>query len=156
MSCFMKEVLVRNTELLSHPQLEESVGEGDDWGWDGWMASPTQWTWVWVSSKSWWWTGKPGMLQSMGSPRVGHDWATELNWTDGIHLTFKDLSNCFQKWLYYFMLHHQHGSCICSTFFNTWHCHLFFFIVAVLPVKHSYTSQHSSLCWEALSQVQWR
>ena len=48
-------------------------------GWDGWMASPTQWTWVWVNSGSWWWTGRPGMLQSMGSQRVGHDWATELN-----------------------------------------------------------------------------
>ena len=53
-------------------------GEGDDRGWDGWMASPTRWTWVWVSSGSWWWTGKPGVLQSMGSQRVGHDWATEL------------------------------------------------------------------------------
>ena len=50
-------------------------------GWDGWMASPTQWTWVWVNSGSWWWTGRPGVLQSMGSQRVGHDWATELNWT---------------------------------------------------------------------------
>ena len=50
-------------------------------GWDGWMASLTQWTWVWVSSGSWWWTGKPGMLQSMESQRVGQDWATELtNW----------------------------------------------------------------------------
>ena len=53
-------------------------GEGDDRGWDGWMASPTWWTWVWVSSRSWGWTGKPGMLQSMGSQRVGHDWATKL------------------------------------------------------------------------------
>ena len=55
-------------------------GEGDDRRWDGWMASPTQCTWVWVNSGSWWWTGRPGMLQSMGSQRVGHDWATELNW----------------------------------------------------------------------------
>ena len=47
--------------------------------WDGWMASPTQWTWVWVNSRSWWWTGRPGVLQSMGSQRVRHDW-TELNW----------------------------------------------------------------------------
>ena len=56
-------------------------GEGDAGGWDGWMASPTQWTWVWVNSGSWWWTGRPGVLQFMGSQRVGHDWATELNWT---------------------------------------------------------------------------
>jgi len=56
-------------------------GEGDDRGWDGWMASPIQWTWVWVDSGSWWWTGRPGVLQFMGSQRVRHDWATELNWT---------------------------------------------------------------------------
>ena len=56
--------------------------EGDDRGWDGWMASPTQWTWVWVNSGSWWWTGRPGMLWFMGSQRVRHDWATELNWTE--------------------------------------------------------------------------
>ena len=55
------------------------VGEGDDRRWDGWMASLTPWTWVWVSSGSWWWTGKPGVLQSMGSQRIGHDWVTELN-----------------------------------------------------------------------------
>ena len=54
-------------------------GEGDDRGWGGWMASPTQWTRVWASSRSWYWTGKPGVLQSMGSQRVGHDWVTELN-----------------------------------------------------------------------------
>ena len=47
---------------------------------DVWMASPTRWTWVWVNSGSWWWTGRPGVLQFMGSQRVGHDWATELNW----------------------------------------------------------------------------
>ena len=55
-------------------------GEGDDRGWDGWMASPTRWTWVWVNSGSWWWTGRPGMLRFMGSLRVGHNWVTELNW----------------------------------------------------------------------------
>ena len=56
-------------------------GEGDNRGWDGWMASPTWWIWVWASSGSWWWTGKPGVLQFMGLQRVGHDWVTELNWT---------------------------------------------------------------------------
>ena len=54
-------------------------GEGDNRGWDGRMASPTQWTWVWASSGSWWWTGKPDVLQSIRSQRVEHDWATELN-----------------------------------------------------------------------------
>ena len=57
-------------------------GEGDDRGWDGWMASLTKWTWVWVNSGSWWWTGRPGVLQFTGSQRVGHNWVTELNWTD--------------------------------------------------------------------------
>ena len=55
-------------------------GEGDDRGWDGWMASLIQWTWVCASCGRWWWTGRPGMLRSMGSQRAGHDWATELNW----------------------------------------------------------------------------
>ena len=55
-------------------------GEGPDRGWDGWMASPIQWTWVWINSGSWRWTRRPGMLKSRGSQRVGHDWATELNW----------------------------------------------------------------------------
>ena len=56
--------------------------EGDGRGSDGWMASPTQWTWVWVTSMSWWWTRRPGVLQSMGSQRVGYNWATELNCTE--------------------------------------------------------------------------
>ena len=63
------------------------AGEVDDRAWDGWMASPTQWTWVWVNSGSWWWTGRPAMLWSMGPQRVGHDWATELN--------FQFLHQCF-------------------------------------------------------------
>ena len=57
-------------------------GEGDNRGWDGWMASSTQYTWVWASSGSWWWTVKPGVLQSMELQRVGHDWATEVKWAE--------------------------------------------------------------------------
>ena len=57
-------------------------GEGDDRGWDGWMASLTWWTWVWVNSGSWWWTERPGVLRFIGLQRVGHDWATELKWTE--------------------------------------------------------------------------
>ena len=57
-------------------------GDGDDRGWDGWMSSPTGWTWVWVNPGSWWWVGRPSVLQSMGLQRVRHDWATELNWTE--------------------------------------------------------------------------
>ena len=59
-------------------------GEGDDRGWDGWMASLTWCTWVWVNSGSWWWTGRPGMLRFMGLQRVRHDWVIELSWTDAI------------------------------------------------------------------------
>ena len=57
-------------------------GEGDDRGWDGCMASLTRWTWIWVNSGSWFWTGRPGVLRFMGLQRVGHDWATELTWTE--------------------------------------------------------------------------
>ena len=62
--------------------------KGDNRGWDGWMASPTRWTWVWLNSGSWWWTGRPGVLWYMGSQRVGHNWATELNWTEANHYKF--------------------------------------------------------------------
>ena len=81
-------------------------GKGDDRGWDGWMASPTRWTWVWVNSGSWWWTGRPSVLRFMGSQRVGHDWATELNWTEPpnkpclqiqLHWRLEFQHNLFQK-----------------------------------------------------------
>ena len=68
-------------------------GEGDDRGWNGWMASPTWWTRVWVNSGSWWWTGRPGVLQFMGSQRVGHNWATELNW----YLEWVSLGRIFRR-----------------------------------------------------------
>ena len=61
-------------------------GESDNRGWDGWMASLTKWTGGWASSRSWWWTGRPGLLQSVGLQRVGHDWATELNWSKNVHM----------------------------------------------------------------------
>ena len=72
---------MRRTDRWKRPWCWERLkagGEGDDRGWDGWMASPTPGTWVWVNFRSWQWTGRPGVLQSMGSQRVGHDWATEL------------------------------------------------------------------------------
>ena len=75
--------LMQRTDSLEKTWCWERLkawGEGDDRGWDGCMASLTLWTWVWTSSWSWWWTRKPGVLQSMGSQRVGHNWATELNW----------------------------------------------------------------------------
>ena len=80
------QYLATSCEELTHwkrPWCWKGAGiEGDDRGWDDWMASLTWWTWVWVNSRSWSWTGRPGMLQFMGSQRVGHDWVTELNWTE--------------------------------------------------------------------------
>ena len=64
------------------------AGEGANRGWDGWMASLTQWAWVWVNSGSWWWTGRPGVLWFMKSQRVGHDRATGLDWTELKHLSW--------------------------------------------------------------------
>ena len=83
-------------------------GEGDDRGWDGWMASLTRWTWVWVNSGSWWRTGRPGVLRFMGSQRVGHDWATDLIWPEYevFKYLFRDFpggpvvkNQCFQWWV---------------------------------------------------------
>ena len=73
----------RANSLEKAPMLGKIEGgrRRDNRRWDGWMALLTQWTWVWASFRSWWWTGKPGVLQSMGPQRVGHDWATKLNWT---------------------------------------------------------------------------
>ena len=75
--------LMRRVDSLEKTLMLGGIGgrrEGDDRGWDGWMASPTQQTQVWVNSGSWWWTGRPGVLQSMELQRIGHNWATELNW----------------------------------------------------------------------------
>ena len=78
--------LATSCEELTHwkrPWCWEGLGaggEGGNRGWDGWMASLTQWTLVWVNSWSWWWTGRPGVLWFMGSQRVEYDWVTELNW----------------------------------------------------------------------------
>ena len=72
-------------------------GEGDDRVWDGWMASLARWMWVWVNSGSWWWKGRPGVLRFIGSQRVGHNWATELNWTESLCLNHKELWKILKK-----------------------------------------------------------
>ena len=74
-------------------------GEADDRWWDGWMASLTRWTWVWVNCGSWWWTGRPGVLWFMGLQRVRHDWATEMNWimSDVEHLFICLLAICMSS-----------------------------------------------------------
>ena len=94
-------------------------------GWDGWMASPTWWTWVWASSRSWWWTGKPGMLQSMGLQRVGHDWTTELNRTDSTPSSIH--GGWFQERL-------LQGTA--ETAHSTKHCTCFFLCLSVQSVSH--------------------
>ena len=99
------------------------VGEGDDRGWDGWMASLTQWTWVWASCGRWWRTGKPGVLQSMGSQRVGHNWATKQQQASEQSLSWRDPQvRHLSTWNY---LQHAHNaynvwSFACST--KWWWC----------------------------------
>ena len=93
-------------------------GEGDDRGWDGWMASLTRWTWVSVNSGSWWWTGRPGMLRFMGSRRVGHDWATDLIWSDLICLfVIESLIVLYQQTIFKNWNLHTFRAYIGSSFF---------------------------------------
>ena len=91
------DYLMGKSDSLKGPWCRERLkaeGEWDDRGWDGWMASPMQWKWVWVGSESWWWTGKLGVLQSMGSQRVGHDWATKQQWWKISCIFCLELSYC--------------------------------------------------------------
>ena len=95
--------LMRRVDSLEKTLMLGGIGggrKGDNRGWDVWMASLTRWTWVWVNSGSWWWTGRPGVLWFMGSQRVRHDWVTELNWTE---LNLPWLSNAEEsevEWFY--------------------------------------------------------
>ena len=91
--------LMWRVDSLKRPWCREGLGaggKGGDRGWNGWMASPTRWTWIWVNSGSLWWTGRPGVLWFMGLQRVGHDWATELNWiiSDVEHFFMCLLAGC--------------------------------------------------------------
>ena len=79
-------------------------GKGDGRGWDGWMASLTRWTWVWVNSGSWWWTGRLGVLQFMGSQRVGHNW-TELNWTPSLEGTLNKMVKLYISFMHVSLQH---------------------------------------------------
>ena len=132
---------------------------GKDWGqeekgttgWDGWMASPTQWTWVWVDSGSWWWTGRPGVLQSMGWHRVGHDWATELNWTEKLCLLLVvegfSAKSCWVAWTSGSQLRGQvnmedEAKC-CSSI-----CSTFEVFVVEHEVKHCCRKELGPFCWQ--------
>ena len=111
--------LMRTDSLEERPWCWERLkagGERDDRGWGGWMASVTQWIWVWVDSGSWWWTGRPGVLWSMGSQRVGHNWATELNWTEGVSKTLKSPAVWPDSWTHPTLIPHKEpGYCFPST-----------------------------------------
>ena len=74
--------LMLRTDSLEKTLMLGKIEGGRRGGWDGWVASLTQWTWLWASSGIWWWIGRPGVQRFMGSQRVGHDWVTELNWTE--------------------------------------------------------------------------
>ena len=82
----------RTDSLEKTLMLRKIKGEGEDRGWDGWMASPIWWTWVRASSRTWWWTGKSAVFQSMESQRVRHDWVTELNWTECVYVNLNPLN----------------------------------------------------------------
>ena len=90
--------------LLKRPECWERLKagrEGNNRGWDGWRASLTQWTWAWINFRSWWWTGRPGGLQTMGSQRVEHDWVTELNWIVWIFLSLALTFLLLPPWIKY-------------------------------------------------------
>ena len=106
-------------EELTHwkrPRCWEGLGaggKGDDRGWDGWLASPTRCTWVWVNSGSWWWTRRPGVMWFMGLQRVGHDWATELNWTETVAWGFINFFSCDENFQIYFFSSFQYTMQYC-------------------------------------------
>ena len=111
--------LMQRTDSLEKTLIWERLkagGEGDNKEWDGWKASLTQWSRVWASSRSWWWTGKPDVLQFIGSHRVGHDWATELNW-DTQEVASSLWPQSRQRWSFsklsvWAFLFHPEGDCL--------------------------------------------
>ena len=95
--------LMQRADLFEKPWCWErlKVRKGDDRGWGSMMASPTQWTWVWVNSGSWWWTGRPGVMQSMGSERVGHDWSNFISFHFPLRTAF---AASYRFWVVMFLL----------------------------------------------------
>ena len=118
-------------------------GEGDDRGWDGWMASPTRWTWVWVNSGSWWWTGRPGILQSLGSQRVWHDWATELNWNNKVSFLFYFF---YESSMFLFLLLSQ----IYWTMMDKWNCT---YLGCTMLFFQLYTMWQFNICCEMIITI---
>ena len=128
--------LATSCEVLTHcqrPWCWEGLGtggEGDDRGWDCWMASLTWWTWVWVISRNWWWTGRPGVLWFMGSQRVGHDWT--IDWT---YLT--DLGSSSFSVLIFLPLH---------TVYGVFKARVLKWFAIPSPVDHSLSEPCSIIC----------
>ena len=133
------------------------AGERNNRGWDGWMVSLTQWTWVWIDSGSWWWTGRPGMLQLMGSQRVRHNCATKLNWTEyllafvlcWVHIYF---FNCYFFFLDLSLDHYVasffvsfHSLCFKVYFIWNEYCYSCFLLVEYLH-GISFSSPSLSVC----------
>ena len=135
--------LATSCEELTHwkrPWCWEGLGaggEGDDRGWDGWMASLTQWTWAWVNSGSLWWTGRPGMLRFMGSQRIRHDWETELNWTRVIFSKYELIMSFVLKALLLYLKYKPHHIFLRVWRilpFSTWQLH-FILLTCQIPVS---------------------
>ena len=118
-----------------------------DRGWDGWMASPTQWTWVWVKSRGWWGTGRPGMLRFMGSQRVRHDWATELNWTELYYnyFHFSHSDGCVMILLGNFNLH----------FSEDWRCRVLFIFLLTIRITSFVKSPFRSIAYNISCLCYW-
>ena len=116
-------------------------GQGDNRGWDVWLASPTQWTWVWVSYGRWWWTGRPGVLRSMGSQGVRHDWVTELNWTEYLIV----LSHTTILKLFCLFVSHFLSSCLLSSIIDF--CRVPFFILFSFPFVYIFNTSWRMHVW---------
>ena len=157
--------LPTSCEMLTHWKrlwLREGLGaggEGDDRGWDGWMTSPSRCTWVWVNSRSWWWTGRPGMLGFMGSQRVGPDWATELNWTVLIKKTlylstlppsyFFSKNNCVSKQNTVFF----NFASFLFLFQNKLNCNSLFVAIVISHVTVLHKAESLLYIWELSGEI---
>ena len=126
--------LMWRTDSLEKTLMLGKIESGRRRGWQRmrWLDGITvQWTWVWVGSGSWWWAGKPGLLQSMGSQRVRHDWVTELNWTELMSLFL------FHRWVHF--CHNLDSTC-------KWYHMLFVFLFLTYFTQYDNLSVHSCCC----------
>ena len=126
-------------------------GEGNERGWAGWMASLTQWTRVWLNSRSWWRTGRPGLLQSMGLQRVGNDWATELNWTAPWEKSYGNSRQHVKRQRYYF-----HDNALYSQSSPSSSSHVWMWPVGTMKrAERQRAAVFQLQCWRRLLRVPW-